>query len=318
MKIFFYRILSFTFFSSIFYIIMLFFWGNYAPNNLKPNLNYRIGSGGHVFTKLDEVKKTKNIDILFLGSSQAYRSFDPRIFSKNGLKTFNLGSSAQPPIVTSVLLKRYLERLNPKLIIYAVSPIIFQSDGVESSLNIIANDENDLFSWKMALEINNMKVYNTIIYGTIRDLLGLNNSFKEQFNKGEDTYISGGYVERESNHYRPVTKFETREIVINKTQLEYFKEMITNFESKNIDVLLVSVPTTQSFYASFINYNHFDSIMEEHSEYYNFNEILRLNDSLNFYDAGHLDKSGVKIFNKKLLEILSKNKVLTQDIGHSL
>ena len=38
---------------------------------------------------------TINIDVLVLGSSHAYRGFDPRIFKKAGIKLFNFGSSGQ-------------------------------------------------------------------------------------------------------------------------------------------------------------------------------------------------------------------------------
>jgi len=82
------------------------------------------------------------VDILFLGSSHSYRGFNPQYFS--GYKTFNLGSSAQTPIQTNLLLKRYLHQLNPKTIVYEVYPISLSIDGVESSSDIIANDHHPI------------------------------------------------------------------------------------------------------------------------------------------------------------------------------
>ena len=41
-------------------------------------------------------------------------------------------------------------------------------------------------------------------------------------------------------------------------------------------------------------------------DYYNFNELIKLNDSLDFYDAHHMNQTGVNIFNTKLKEVLPK------------
>lgn len=307
MKRFLTNILLFPLFSSIFYIGMLFLWDNYAPSLLKSNLNYRIGSYGHMFTRLNEVKNLNNndLDILFLGASCTYRGFDTRIFKKSGYNTFNLGSSGQSPIQTHILLKRYLERINPKLIIYEVSPLPFACDGIESSLDIIANDKNDSYSYDMAFKLNHIKTYNTLLYGTIRELFNLNNSFIEPIKKDNGTYISGGYVEKEIKYFNPV-QFPDEEIVINQSQLASFTESMSYLKGKNIDVILVFSPISSSRYLSYSNNSYFDSIMKNYSEYYNFNEILSLDDSLHFYDSYHLNQNGVEIFNKKLIDILNK------------
>ena len=55
--------------------------------------------------------------------------------------------------------------------------------------------------------------------------------------------------------------------------------------------------------------------MGMYSEYYNFNEILTLNDSLSFYDYDHLNQNGVELFNKKLIELLDENTGLMQNTG---
>ena len=133
----------FLLFLSIFYSTFLIIWVHYAPSRFKPNIIYNMGSYGFMYSRLSEIKNYENTNILFLGSSHAYRGFDTRIFLDKGLKSFNLGSSSQTPLQTKVLLKRYLERLNPKLVIYEVYPETFTIDGVESSLDIIANDKND-------------------------------------------------------------------------------------------------------------------------------------------------------------------------------
>lgn len=279
----------------------------YAPSEYKPNLNYRIGSYGHLYTRLNEVKSVKNVDILFLGSSHAYRGFDTRIFKTNGYSSFNLGSSSQTPVQALILCKRYLEQLNPKLIIYEVYPIIFEIDGIESSLDLIANDKNDLYSLEMSFKLNNIKTYNTFLYGIIRDFFKLNNSFKEPIKKDNDTYISGGYVQTDIIPFDPTPELNDDMIEINKIQIASFEKLLKYLDSKNTDVILVYAPVSTSLYSNYVNNSYFDSIMNSYSEYYNFNEILDLNDTLHFLDSHHLNQKGVDVFNEKLIEILKRN-----------
>ncbi|GGE32292.1 hypothetical protein GCM10010832_10710 [Psychroflexus planctonicus] len=293
----------------LFYCSGIFILEHYLPSFLRPNISFKMGAYGHLHSRIKEVNDFKNVDILFLGSSHTYRGFDTRIFSKNGYHTFNLGSSSQTPLQTNILLNRYLNQLAPKLIVYEVYPGTFMSDGVESSLDLLSNDKNDLDSFKMAFKTKNIKVLNTFIYASIRDMLNLNTNYTEQNNKGVDTYIPGGYVEKEISYYTP--KFiDKSEIVLRDNQLDNFEENIQKINNKNIDLMLVYAPISKSKYKSFNNKNHFDSLMHEHGKYYNFNEILSLNDSLHFYDSHHLNQKGVKKFNKKLIEILQNESQL--------
>lgn len=295
-------------FSSGFYIVCLYLGGRCSPSLFKPNINYRIGSYGHMYSRLAEVKDYGEIDILILGSSHAYRGFDTRIFLESGYKTFNLGSSAQTPAQTKVLLNRYLESLNPRIVIYEVYPETFSIDGVESSLDLIANDVNDLHSLKMALEINNVKTYNTLLFGFVSDFLGLNRSFVEKKVKGNDNYVYGGFVEKELAFYRP-TKFIKKEISLRDYQLESFSEIVEILHDRNIFLVLVYAPITKGNYSSYINTNYFDSVMKTYSHYLNFNHLISLNDSLHFYDSDHLNQNGVGVFNKKLIELLKDSEV---------
>ena len=50
----------------------------------------------------------------------------------------------------------------------------------------------------MAIDLNHIKVYNTLIYSGIRQLLNLDQDFVEAQQIGKDTYISGGYVQRDN------------------------------------------------------------------------------------------------------------------------
>jgi hypothetical protein len=307
MRRFFINLFFIFLFSFLFYASALFVWEKFVPLSFKPNLNYRLGEGGYTFTRLKDIKNINNkeVDILFLGSSHAYRGFDSEIFNKNGFTVFNLGSGAQTPIQTNILLERYLDRINPKLVIYEVYPETFVIDGVESSLDIISNDQNDWYSFEMAFKLNNIKTYNVLLYATITDLFNLNSSFHESRRKTNDTYISNGYVKKDLMYYKP-SLFDKTEIKFNDDQIEIFEKILKNLKGKNIEVILVYAPITKSLYSSYLNKTYYDSIMKNYAEYYNFNEILILNDSIHFYDSNHLNQNGVDIFNNKLIDILKK------------
>jgi len=306
MKCFLKSMLAFSVFFVVIYSLLIFLWGNFAPQRLKPNLNYRIGSYGHMFSRLKELKTIDEVDLLFLGSSHAYRGFDPRVFKKElskDIEVFNLGSSAQTPIETELLLSRYLDKLNPKTVIYEVYPGTFSSDGVESSLDVISNDINDLSSVRMAMNINHIKTWNTLIFGSFWDFFGLNSVFIEPKQKGNDKYVPGGYVEKKLTHYKYM-KYSKKQWEFKKSQFDGFERCLSVIQNKNIRLIFVYAPITSALYRSYVNNDIFDTKMQMYGEYYNFNEIIELDDSFHFYDSHHLNQRGVNIFNKKLIDVV--------------
>ena len=81
-------------YATVVYMVLLILWGEFMPGMFKKNLNYSLGAYGHMYTRIREAEKVKNIDILFIGSSHAYRGFDTRIAKEYGFESFNLGSSS--------------------------------------------------------------------------------------------------------------------------------------------------------------------------------------------------------------------------------
>jgi hypothetical protein len=295
-------------FSAIVYVVVLIIWGHIFTNiKFKQNLSTEKGSIGHLYTRLKEVKKIKDVDVLFLGSSHAYRGFDPRIFNEHGISSFNLGSSAQTALQTKVLLNRYLENINPKTIVYEVYPNSFSSDGVESSLDLLANDVIDKNAMKMAFKINHIKTYNALIYYFISNKILNEVEFVEKEKKGNDSYVSGGFVEKKITYFKTKSQNE-RSFKFNTNQLNDLKDIINLIKDKKYRLILVYAPITPSLYKSNNNNVEYDSIMNNLSEYYNFNELIVLNDSTCFYDPHHMNQNGVKLFNNKMLEVIDFKK----------
>ncbi len=301
-------LLFFVLVSCFFYTILLLVWGKFVKGEVAGNLNYKKGSNSFMYTRLKEVETFGKIDLLFLGSSHTYRGFDTRIFEKQGIRCFNLGSSAQTPIQTNLLLKRYLDKLKPTIVIYEVYPRTFCSDGVESSLDIIANSSNDIESLKMALKQNNVKVYNTLLYAFITDLtLGNFTSLEDSAKIGDNIYVKGGYVTKEIHNYSKTIIHKKGSWVVLKNQLKAFEENVSIIKNRKIKLVLVQAPYTHPLYLSYTNNDFFNTTMKCFSEYYNYNEMINLNDSIHFDDEDHLNQLGVNVFNEVLIKNLNFN-----------
>lgn len=310
MKRFFFDLLKFAAYFSIIYLIMVFAWGEYSDDLVRGNLDYTLGGSDFMFTRMKEVKKVRDVDILFLGSSHTYRGFDTRIFKKHGYSCFNLGSSSQTPIETRILLKRYLDRLNPKLIIYEVYPGTFSVDGVESSLDILSNDANDINSFWMTLEMKHLMVFNTFLYASMRDLFDLNKDYKEPLRKHNEKYIPGGYVESKvrnhSNEHIPKRSWS-----FNEAQFSAFRDIVDELQERQIKTVLVYAPITKAYLKSHRNNKEFDKRIEKyHLPYFDFNKMMKLSDTKYFADRHHLNQNGVEKFNDKLLQVFVEKGVL--------
>lgn len=303
MKKFSLNFLAFIPFVIVTYVILIILFGQFAPAFFVKNLNYRRGAIGFMYTRMREADTTKNVDILALGSSHAYRSYDPRIFEKANLRIFSLGSSAQTPIQTKILLERYLRTMNPKFVIFDIYPFIFENDGTESTLDLICNSKIDFKTLKLAASLNNIKVYNTIIYGEYRQLLGYNKKFKESLDKGTDTYIKAGFIQSYAEYKAPRRIIDKR-IELAPKQVAAFESIIEILQKKNIPYMLVQTPITQKRYRSFTNNKELDSFFSNAGEYHNFNESVRYDDSL-FIDDNHLNQRGVEQFDSLLINLLN-------------
>jgi hypothetical protein len=295
-------------FAVVTYILAICFFGEVAPTYFKSNIRYRRCGGGHLFTRLNEVRQTKGTGVLFIGTSHCYRGFDTRIFGKAGYNSFNLGSSIQTALQTEMLLNRYLARLNPKFVVYEVNPVAFGSDGVESAVDVISNDSIYFDTFRMASKVNSMKAYNTLIYALYRQISGIGKDLKESPMHNNDTYISGGFVETKMVYFNGKETFTPTKYIFKEKQIESFDKVLSMLKQRNIPFILVQAPVTRGLYESKTNNPDFDSLMQTKGRYYNFNALLRLNDTLDFYDNNHMNQNGVEKFNKALIDLMKKNR----------
>jgi len=267
---------------------------------------YYIGYYNPMSFRISDVSDFKKVDILFLGSSHAYRSFDTRIFRNHGYASFNFGSSAQTPLQTEMLLEKYLDILQPKLIIYEVYPFTFALDGLESGLDLLASDKIDLKTVKMVMILNQIKAYNTFIYAYYRQIFNRNNNIKKVYESGDDKYIYGGFVESKMKHFSSHGSIKKYKLILNDLQKDAFTKSLQFIKSRNIPFILVQSPVTRFKNQSWSNISEIDSFFINKGIMYNFNNLLNLNDSMDFYDEDHLNQNGVRVFCDSLIRIIDR------------
>jgi hypothetical protein len=91
-------------------------------------------------------------------------------------------------------------------------------------------------------------------------------------------------------------------------QLKAFDENLAILKENNIPYILVQAPITKRLYQSFKNNAQFDDMMRKRGRYTNFNQLMNLDDSLDFYDDDHLNQRGVVKFNTLFISTLLKKK----------
>lgn len=294
------RIALFTIFSLLLYVVGVITYVEFFPKYFQKNIFYEKFAYGFSNTRFKEVKRSKNVDILFLGSSRSYRHYDPRIFSRNGYSSFNLGSSAQTFIQTEVLVKRYLDSLNPRYIIFDIYPGMFSSDGVESSFDLISNDYNNLDTFYLSLKLKNIKVINTWIYAFYKEYLFNSLDDREEDVKGVNKYISGGYVEREITTSDVISRTKEK-WNYNERQWKSFIAIVEHIKGTNSKLLIVHSPRQSGF-----EYEGADKLTKYlesvNLPFYNYKGLEIINDSMHFYEASHMNQKGVNLYNDFLLE----------------
>lgn len=262
-----------------------------------------MGEEGHLNSRVKDVRNYHDVDVLFLGSSHCYRTFDTRFFSSHGYSCFNLGSSNQTPIQTHVLLQQYLDSLNPKLVVFEVHPDIMHNDGVESAVNLLANTPLTLPAITMALSTRNMKVINTLIWSAYNQKICHRlETFSEDTLIRHFRYIPGGYCEVDSSAFQK-KNYPRKAIEINPKQMASLKACIEMFKERDIPYLLVEIQDAEQQRRSYTNHDKFEQQMAELGRYHY--TILPLIDTVHFFNSNHLNTAGAEIYNQHLLTILN-------------
>lgn len=254
--------------------------------------------GGKTFSLLRfrEAEHSGPVDIVILGPSAAYGTFDPQWVKTLGYSSLTLGSPAQTPAHTLGLANRYLDRLQPRLAILMISQEILASDGYEGYADIAGNTEMDGNILGMAMANPDLLTAN-ITLATAVDHWFHPVAAARQNEVPYRNYVPGGYVENN-------TVFKGREfkkpvrIEMLPAHLDAMQQLVRLIAARKIPCVAITAPITPQARARMLNYTDNLRILEQRfaatsTPYKDFSESMALTSMEDFGDELHLSPRGV-------------------------
>ncbi len=259
---------------------------------------------GFLNTRIKDIANYHNVDVLFLGSSHCYRTFDTRFYRSHSISCFNLGSSNQTPIQTYILLKQYLDSLNPKFVVFEVHPDIMKNDGIECAVDLLMNVPMTCEATRMAWKTGNIKVINTWFYALYNQYIcNRLQHCKEDSVMDDALYVPGGYVEIRRKEF--VRKnYSRHNLTIRPEQMEALKKCLNLLKERDIPYMLVEVQDAEQLRSAFKNHEWFERKMKALGPYRY--KVLPLVDTVHFCNSNHLFIPGIELFNNDFLPDLEK------------
>lgn len=285
-----------------------------------------------------------SLDIVFLGSSHSYCTFDPEIFDKElGTSSFQMGMPLQHMDATYFTLLEILNYQKPKLVVLEVYWDMLD-DKIESKqatmlFQVLNNKELENRYIKEVFPLSEKVKFKTNIFKYQKDYFAFKNnemkkSFKNKFSvndktvekqQGTEEYRSKGYtycdynmLPDEFDKTNQFRNFDAKNWKIDETQKQYLQNIIDLCKNNDIKIVLVTAPIANvSFDYIKNNYENinsvFNNIADNNNLYYidyniiNKEEKLLTND--NFRDDAHLNHSGVEIVDNHFIKWLKNNNV---------
>jgi hypothetical protein len=269
---------------------------------LNPNVISEGGQAKLMFKDLNDF--TPNDSSFFvIGSSHAYRGYDPRIFSKSGLKLFNMGTSGQNMKDSYTLLKANKEKVRE--LILDIYPGVLQDITEESTLMLIQNSDNDQTAFRI--------LKNNITVNSLNNISARLFDLNPKPFPYNEKYIYNGYVQKDH-----VFKSDTNLVYESfkpGSNFPYLDSILNYVVQNKIKTCIASHPLKwNSNYLKFYKNSYLPQVNKVLSKYpqinfYDFTIDHPNNDSL-FSDANHLNQKGVNWYNNRLLNRLNSNNTI--------
>ena len=272
------------------------------------------GGWGQTLRRFREVDNVKNTDILFLGSSHAYRAFDPRYFASYGYTSFNMGSSSQTPLNSYYLVKKYFKQLCPKLVVLEVYPLLLSKDGMESYYDLVTNTSITYEIVAMAFALRSPHAIHILMKNVYERLQNPLNNLHQQEIKNEK-YIAGGYCETKLLYNKSKSSNGVHTITPTDNQLYYLRKIIEYVKLQESNIIIVTQPLPSEYLKTTHNYNEISEKLTKiandlNIRYIDYSKTAHLNFMTDFYDNDHLTANGVIKFNSLLLQDLISDNII--------
>jgi hypothetical protein len=279
--------------------------------------NKILSGEGFTLLKVREIKKYSNIDVLFLGSSNVYRGIDTRLFYRNGIKAFNLGTSSQSPYNSYYLLKEYFPVVKPKHVVLDLYWPLVAEDGTESTVDVLSNHKLTWNMVEMAVRTHNMvTIRNLVSVSLFRLFTPLEKIEVKQQKADGRVYTPGGFVAANysdtAKKHEQFAHLDTKIKLPVDLQLEYLHKIIAFCRANNTKLLFILVPVSREFKNNLTNYKVYtntivDLAKKNNVPFVDYNESpkLSLSSDADYVDKNHLSADGAVKFTKVLLDDFS-------------
>lgn len=255
-------------------------------------LNWKGGNSYHKFRDFDD---SRSYDILFIGSSHAYRGYDMSVFKEAGLEVFNLGSSAQTPMNSRWILNDLIDEGTTRMVVMDVFNGALETDGLECTADLTQNYPSFAPVFRMVRDLKDPRGLNMLLLRLLRS--GSDPMYTEECNG-----VNGSCLIPDS---LGTTSYPVdRPLELNQMQLNALKQTVQEMVQKGVDVLWVDHPVPpdsdikrQRRYATII-----DSLSREWGvPLLDMSMESGFDSEDHFYDHTHLNKAGATLFSKKLI-----------------
>lgn len=282
-------------------------------------------------------KETKEVDLIFLGSSHSYCTFDPEYFDEHmGVYSYQLGTPLQHPDTSYYMMKEVLENKSPKSLVLEVYWDMlddeFELKQADMFLSALKNKElkkkykEDVFplNEKIKYGLKSVRYQQDVSAYYNKKLTDFVDKYKINKNPVSDYveyYKDRGflYTERLMPNEELYTTNQFRNMnaakwVINQTQKEYIIKLKNLCNKNGVKVYFVTAPIANISMEYIENYEIINEKISELAEelevpYIDYN-IINKNENLlsnnNFYDDAHLNNSGAVIIQEHFINWLKE------------
>lgn len=261
--------------------------------------DYYNWPGGDSWMRFHDFDAQRRYDAIIIGSSHAYRGYDPQVFAERGFQVYNLGSNVQTPLNSLPIIRHYLDSLRCPLVIFDVYEGTFTNTGLESTADLTQN----ITSGEAALDM----AWN------LRDLRGLNMMALRWCTPHRQPYylnsypVKSGFVVIPDSMSNPMVPLSDSTINILPRQREFFAQCVKLCRERGIRMVVSqhqvrkgTNPARHAAFAAGIN----DVLNGTGIPFLDFAFVPGLNDLNHFADNTHLNAAGARIFTGQLVDSL--------------
>lgn len=268
-----------------------------------------LWEGGGTWLKFKNFDTEKKWDAIVLGSSHAYRGYNPDVFKNYKLDMYNLGTSNQHMMCTHYIVKNFITKDNCKLLVLDMFDKVFANNDIESKSDIIQNVNDDKTAIDVALSSNDIRAFNMI---TLRyfnktidplniDTLGYNNGF----------LVSRKLLDPKKKDKEKMNwKYEAE-----RSQKKYLSQLLAHCNKNGIRIVAVSHPAPAIY--PMVDHDKFlkdvRPLFEKYKvKYYDYTHYPEMGGIIYYSDPTHLNHLGAIKFNKIFINDLIKDGVISK------